>query len=362
MVLSLSAMSAPAASQQNAGDAFYAAVAARDRAFDGRFVYGVATTGVYCHPSCAARTPRRENISFHDTCDAAEAAGFRPCKRCRPRDGGRGAQAAGRIAAVCRIIETAETPPALHDLARKAGLSPWHFHRVFKAQTGLTPKAYAQEHRARRVRERLSSGEVNVTEALYDAGFNSNGRFYAASDAMLGMTPARFRKGGADADIRFCVGQSKLGAILVAESDRGICFISLGDDAEVLVRELQDRFPKARLDGDDADFAGRVARVVAMVEQPQLGLDLPLDIRGTAFQQRVWQALRGIAPGETLSYSELAERIGAPKAVRAVAGACAANTLAVAIPCHRIVRTDGSLSGYRWGVERKRALLDAESA
>ncbi len=341
-------------------DPRYDAVVARDAAWDGRFVYGVATTGVYCNPSCAARTPRPRNVSFYGDCDAAEAAGFRPCKRCRPRDGGKDARTAKMIAGICREIESAEEPPLLEDLAARAGLSPWHFHRVFKAQTGLTPRAYATAHRARRVRENLSDGKSSVTSALYDAGFNSNGRFYAASDGILGMTPKRFQAGGAGADIRFAVAQSKLGAILVAESDRGICAISLGDDPGALVRELQDRFPKACLVGDDADFDARVARVVAMVERPAQSLDLPLDIRGTAFQQRVWQALRAIPAGETLSYAGLAERIGSPRAVRAVAGACAANTLAVAVPCHRIVRTDGALSGYRWGVERKRALLEAE--
>lgn len=341
-------------------DPRYDAIVARDPAWDGRFVYGVATTGVYCNPSCAARTPKAQNVSFHADCDAAEAAGFRACKRCRPRDGGREARTAAMIADICREIEGAEEPPLLEDLAARAGLSPWHFHRVFKAQTGLTPKAYATAHRARRVRENLSDGASSVTAAMYDAGFNSNGRFYAASDGILGMTPKRFRDGGADTDIRFCVAQSKLGAILVAESDRGICAISLGDDAEALVRELQDRFPKARLAGDDAEFDARVARVITLVEHPKQGLDLPLDIRGTAFQQRVWQALRAIPAGETTSYADLAQRIGAPKAVRAVAGACAANTLAVVVPCHRIVRTDGALSGYRWGVERKRALLEAE--
>ncbi len=353
-MMSLMSASAPVS------DPRYDAVVARDPAWDGRFVYGVATTGVYCNPSCAARTPKPQNVSFHANCDAAEAAGFRACKRCRPRDGGRDTRVARMIAGICRDIETAEEPPLLEDLAARAGLSPWHFHRVFKAQTGLTPKAYATAHRARRVRENLSDGKSSVTSAMYDAGFNSNGRFYAASDAILGMTPRRFRNGGADTDIRFAVAQSKLGAILVAESDRGICAISLGDDPDALVREVQDRFPKAWLVGDDAAFDARVAQVVAAVEQPRRGLDLPLDIRGTAFQQRVWQALRAIPAGQTLSYAELAERIDAPKAVRAVASACGANTLAVAVPCHRIVRTDGALSGYRWGVERKRALLEAE--
>src|SRR6185312_309941 len=262
-----------------------------------------------CNPSCAARTPKARNVSFHADCDAAEAAGFRPCKRCRPRDGGRDAGVTKMIAGICREIETAEEPLLLEDLAARAGLSPWHFHRVFKARTGLTPRAYASAHRAKRVRENLRDGASSVTSALYDAGFNSNGRFYAASDGILGMTPKRFRDGGADTDIRFAVAEAKLGSILVAESHRGICAISLGDDPDILVRELQDRFPKARLVGDDDAFDARVARVVALVEHPRQGLDLPLDIRGTAFQQRVWQALRAIPAGETVSYADLAERI-----------------------------------------------------
>ncbi|ESQ87147.1 hypothetical protein ABAC460_20465 [Asticcacaulis sp. AC460] len=263
------------------------------------------------------------------------------------------------IAEVCRFIETAEVEPRLEELAERAGLSAYHFHRQFKAATGVTPKAYAAAHRARKVREGLSGGET-VTNALYDAGFGSNGRFYETSNAILGMTPKQFKAGGKDADIRFAIGQSRLGAVLVAESGKGIVAISLGDDPDALVRELQDRFPQARLTGDDPKFDARVAQVIGLVEAPGTGLDLPLDIRGTAFQQRVWQALRAIPAGKTLSYAQLAEAIGSPAAVRAVAGACAANTLAIAVPCHRIVRTDGSLSGYRWGVERKRDLLQRE--
>lgn len=338
-------------------DTRWDAVARRDRDADGRFVYAVTTTGVYCRPSCAARTPRPENVRYFATGDEAVKAGFRACRRCRPEGDGR----AEMIAAACRAIETAETEPALDDLAGAAGLSPFHFHRVFKAATGLTPKGYAKAHRRKRVREELGKGGT-VTEALYDAGFGSNGRFYAETNAMLGMTPKRFKAGGAGTDVRFAVGKTSLGAMLVAESDRGIVAVTLGDDAEVLVRELQDRFPKARLIGGDADFEARVAQVVGAVEKPGTGMDLPLDIRGTAFQQRVWGALRRIPPGETVTYAELAKRIGDPKAVRAVAGACAANSLAVLIPCHRVIRTDGSLSGYRWGVERKRDLLARETA
>ena len=264
------------------------------------------------------------------------------------------------VAKICRLIETAETQPDLGELAAHAGMSPWYFHRVFKAQTGLTPKAYAAAHRANRVRNELGR-QSKVTDAILNAGYNSNSRFYEKSDQVLGMTPSNYRAGGINTDIRFAVGECTLGSILVACSERGVCAILLGDDPEVLVRELQDCFPRSNLIGRDRNFEQLVATVVGFVETPAIGLNLPLDIRGTAFQQRVWQALRKIPPGKTVSYSEVAETIGSPKSVRAVARACAANTLAVAIPCHRVVRNDGGLSGYRWGVERKRVLLDKES-
>ena len=269
---------------------------------------------------------------------------------------------AALVAQACRRIEAAEQPPSLDDLAQQAGLSPFHFHRVFKAATGLTPKAYADAHRAQAVRARLAQGDASVTEAIFDAGFNANSRFYEHADAMLGMKPTQYRAGGVDARIELAIGQSSLGAILVARSQRGVCAISLGDDPEALLRELQDRFPRAELIGGDAGFERLVAQVVGLIEQPNIGIDLPLDVRGTAFQQRVWQALRQIPSGETASYAQIAQRIGSPKSVRAVAQACASNTLAVAIPCHRVVRSDGALSGYRWGVERKRELLSRESS
>ncbi|SFY35590.1 DNA-O6-methylguanine--protein-cysteine S-methyltransferase /Transcriptional regulator Ada [Paracoccus pantotrophus] len=335
-------------------------VLARDPACDGAFVYAVRTSGVYCRPSCPSRKAKPQNVSFFDTPDQAEAAGFRACLRCNPR-GPSSAQAnAAIVAEACRIIERADEVPRLDDLAKKVGMSPHHFHRQFKAITGLTPRAYAAAHRAGRVRAELPEA-ASVTDAIYAAGFNASSRFYEQSPRMLGMAPSAYRQGGRDADIRFAVGQCSLGAILVAQSGRGICAISLGDDPDALVRELQDRFPQARLTGDDADFAALVAKVVGFVEAPGIGLDLPLDIRGTAFQTRVWQALRDIPAGRTASYAEIARRIGAPRAVRAVAGACAANHIAVAIPCHRVVRTDGGLSGYRWGVPRKRALLEKEA-
>ncbi|MEF9978720.1 MAG: bifunctional DNA-binding transcriptional regulator/O6-methylguanine-DNA methyltransferase Ada [Thermomonas sp.] len=267
---------------------------------------------------------------------------------------------AALVAQACRRIEAAEQPPSLDDLAQQAGLSPFHFHRVFKAATGLTPKAYADAHRANAVRTSLARGSSSVTEAIFDAGFNANSRFYEYADAMLGMKPTQYRAGGVDARIEFAIGESSLGAILVARSQRGVCAISLGDDADALLRELQDRFQRAELVGGDAGFERLVAQVVGMIEQPNLGIDLPLDVRGTAFQQRVWQALGQIPPGQTASYAQIAQRIGSPTSVRAVAQACASNTLAVAIPCHRVVRSDGALSGYRWGVERKRELLSRE--
>ena len=340
-------------------EARWDAVQRRERAADGAFYYSVRTTGVYCRPSCGARPARRENVAFHASCEAAESAGFRPCLRCRPNLPPLAERQAQLVAAACRLIEASEEEPSLDALAAAAGMSRFHFHRVFKAQAGMTPKAYAAAVRAARVREGLAQG-APVTDALYAAGFNSSSRFYAGADAMLGMAPARFRSGGGGEEIRFAVAGCSLGAILVASTGRGICAILMGDEPEALVHDLQDRFPKAQLVGADADFERTVALVVGFVEAPRLGLDLPLDVRGTAFQQRVWDALRAIPAGVTVSYTELAQRIGSPNAVRAVAGACAANPVAVAIPCHRVVRTDGGLSGYRWGIERKAALIARE--
>jgi AraC family transcriptional regulator of adaptative response/methylated-DNA-[protein]-cysteine methyltransferase len=339
-------------------DPRWAAVLARDA--QASFIYAVRSTGIYCRPGCPSRHARPDNVLFFDDAGAARAAGFRACRRCDPDGPGAAARRAQAVAALCRRIEVSETPPPLEALAREAGLGAAQLRRVFKAATGLTPRAYAQAVRTRRVQARLQT-EDSVTQALYGAGFNSSGRFYAQSDALLGMAPGRYRAGGAGAQVRFAVGQCALGAILVACSERGVCAISLGDDPEALVRELQDRFPQAALHGGDPDFEALMARVIGLVDDPRQPVALPLDIRGTAFQQRVWQALQQVPPGQTLSYAELAARIGASAAVRAVAGACAANVLAVAIPCHRIVRRDGSLSGYRWGVERKRALLACES-
>lgn len=338
-------------------DPRWAAVVARDPRADGQFVYAVKTTGIYCRPSSLARLPKPQNVEFFDSAELAEAAGYRPSKRASKDQND--AQHAAIVAAACRQIEACETLPALSSLAATAGLSPFHFHRLFKAATGLTPKAYATAHRSRKLRARLADGG-SVTDALYDAGFNSNSRFYESADQLLGMKPTDYRAAGQNNDIRFAVGQCSLGAILVAQSERGICAILLGDDPHQLVCNLQDQFRNANLIGADREFEQLIASVVGFVEAPATGLNLPLDIRGTAFQERVWQALREIPPGSTASYAEIAQRIGAPTSMRAVAQACGANRLAVAIPCHRVVRSDGNLSGYRWGVERKRQLLERE--
>lgn len=335
-------------------DPRWQSIVARDAAAS--FLYSVKSTGVYCLPSCAARLPRPENVAFHASCDDAERAGFRPCKRYQPREAPRNATL---IAEACRAIEAAETEPALNDLAARAGLSTFHFQRVFKKAMGMTPKQYAKARRAARVRNALTAGAA-VTDAVYEAGFQSNSRFYEDAGAMLGMKPRAFRLGGASETIRYASAACSLGRVLAAQSDRGICAILIGDDEEALVNELREQFPKAAIGRASDDFEASVRAVAAMIEEPRGVRDLPLDIRGTAFQQRVWTALRRIPVGSTASYAEVAKSIGAPRSVRAVARACASNALAVAIPCHRVVRGDGALSGYRWGVERKRALLERE--
>jgi AraC family transcriptional regulator of adaptative response/methylated-DNA-[protein]-cysteine methyltransferase len=310
-------------------DPRWAFIVNRDPKADGKFYYSVKTTGVYCRPSCAARRAKPENVSFHATCEEALNAGFRPCKRCQPDRPSKAEQHSRTIAAVCRLIEESDETPRLEQLAQEAGLSAWHFHRLFKAATGLTPKGYAAAHRDKRIRKTLGTSG-SVTDAIYDAGYNSNGCFYRTANQVLGMTPSNYRAGGARTDITFAVGECSLGSILVAKSERGICAILLGDDPEALTRDLEDRFPQANLIGGDAAFEQFVAKVVGFVEAPAVGLDLPLDIRGTAFQQRVWQALQRIPAGSTASYTEIARLIGTPKSVRAVAQACGANALAIA--------------------------------
>jgi AraC family transcriptional regulator of adaptative response/methylated-DNA-[protein]-cysteine methyltransferase len=339
----------------------WAAVQARDTSADGAFYVGVSSTGVYCRPSCPSRPALPKHVSFHDSSAQAEAAGFRPCLRCKPLEPPLAERHAAVAAKACRMIDAADDEPNLDQLAEACGMSRFHFHRIFKAQTGITPKAYWAGQRAGRVQRELAQ-TGSVTEAIYAAGYNSSGRFYAGSSAVLGMTPKKFKAGGVGTKIRFAIGACSLGAILVAATDKGICAILMGDDPDALARDLQDRFPQAELRGAEPDFELVVAKVVGLVEAPEIGLDLPLDVRGTAFQQRVWQALRDIPAGATVSYAELAARIGLPSGARAIAGACAANPVAVAIPCHRVVRNDGSISGYRWGVERKQALLVREGA
>ncbi len=337
-------------------DPRWAAVRARDARADGAFFYSVRTTGVFCRPSCAARRPRPEHVGFHETAADAAQAGFRPCRRCAPDEPPAAARQAAVVARLCRLLEGAGDVPRLEELARRAGLSPFHTHRIFKAVTGLTPRAYARACREARLRAELETSGT-VTEAIHAAGYGAGSRFYEESGALLGMTPTAYRAGGAGLSIEFAIGECSLGSILVAATPRGVCAILLGEDPEALAHDLERRFPRATIRGADPGFERTVAQVVGLVEAPQLGTSLPLDIRGTAFQRRVWEALRKIPPGATVSYTELARALGAPSAARAVATACASNALAVAIPCHRVVRVDGALAGYRWGVDRKRALL-----
>jgi AraC family transcriptional regulator of adaptative response/methylated-DNA-[protein]-cysteine methyltransferase len=337
-----------------------AAIARRDSAADGHFYYAVKTTGVYCRPSCAARPARAENVEFHTTTAAAERAGFRACKRCRPDAPPRAEREAELVADACRAIEAADEELGLAALAARAGVSEHHFHRLFKRISGVTPKAYATAQRQRRVEHTLKR-EAGVTEAIYAAGYNSSSRFYEKAPGMLGMTPSAYREGGAGEVVQHATARSTLGVVLVAATARGICAILLGDDAAALTAELQARFPKATLTVPRDSFAEVVAEVVRLVDDPAAGrLRLPLDIRGTAFQRRVWELLRQIPVGETRSYGQIAARLGRPRAARAVAAACAANPLAVAVPCHRVNGSDGKLRGYRWGVERKRRLLSKE--
>lgn len=336
------------------------AVETRDNRADEQFVFAVKTTGICCRPSCSARHPLRKNVLFFENVAAAVDAGFRPCKRCQPDKPGPEQQRIDRITEACRILEASSEPIVLAELAVRVAMSPFHFHRLFKQVTGLTPHAWQKALRAKRLREQLNEGE-GVTRAVFEAGYQSGSNFYQQANEVLGMTAKQYRRGGARATIQFVVGSCRLGEFLVAQSERGICAILLGNDKQSLIHELETLFPNSSLDVGDESFARRVAQVVSVLEHPGQQVALPLDIQGTAFQQQVWQALRQIPAGQTASYSDIAQRIGKPQAVRAVAGACAANKLAVVIPCHRVVRNDGALSGYRWGVDRKRQLLEIEA-
>ncbi|HEY0713096.1 MAG TPA: bifunctional DNA-binding transcriptional regulator/O6-methylguanine-DNA methyltransferase Ada [Polyangia bacterium] len=349
----------PTAPETRSEDSRWVAVCARDARCDGTFYYAVTTTGVYCRPSCPSRPKRRENVVFHDSADSAERAGFRPCRRCHPRRASHADQTAAKIAELCRIIEVSEEVPSLAQLARKSGWSTFHTQRVFKAVTGVSPRDYAAAHRSRRLQNALWKG-APVTAALYDAGYGSSGRFYEAAPATLGMTPSRYRSGGAGTRIEFAVGRASLGCVLVAATERGVCAILIGDTPEALRRDLEHRFPRADRRPAGPSFAALIEDVVGVVDGHRPPETLPLDVRGTAFQQRVWQALQRIPAGSTLSYTALAARLGVPRGARAVARACATNPIAVAIPCHRVVRETGDLAGYRWGLERKRTLLARE--
>ncbi|MBC7883703.1 MAG: bifunctional DNA-binding transcriptional regulator/O6-methylguanine-DNA methyltransferase Ada [Anaerolineae bacterium] len=337
------------------------ALAQRDPRSEEAFLYGVKTTGIYCRPTCASRLPKPDNVRFFQSTAEAQEAGFRPCKRCQPNATAPQAERVELVTRICKLIETSETERPLSELAAVAGLSQYHFQRLFKEIVGISPKAYGKTQREKRVRDQLQQG-TSVTQTIYDAGFGTSSHFYEGATEMLGMAPSQYKTGARNIAIQFAIARSFLGWVMVAATERGICAIDFGDTPEALTAGLKLRFPKAQLREPDLNFSDWVAQVIALIETPKRGLDLPLDIQGTAFQQRVWKALQSIPSGSTMSYSEVAKQIDSPSAVRAVATACAANTLAVAIPCHRVVRSNGELSGYRWGVERKRALLEREAS
>jgi AraC family transcriptional regulator of adaptative response/methylated-DNA-[protein]-cysteine methyltransferase len=334
-------------------DAAWRAVLARDRSRDGSFVTGVLTTGIYCRPSCAARHPRRENVRFFATGAEAAAAGLRACLRCRPDEVSREAAALDRA---FRLLDRAEAPPSLDELAGRAGYSPHHFHRLFKRATGVTPAAYARGKRARIMTESLQT-ESRVTDAIYDAGYSGPGRFYADAKQRLGMTPSAWRDGGRGETIRWASAETALGTMLVAATGKGICRLSFDEDEAGLRR----RFPNAAIERGGAEMVGLVERTVAAVNAPERPHDLPLDVRGTAFQEAVWRELSRIPPGESLSYAALAARAGKPGAARAAGTACGQNKVAVLIPCHRALRGDDSLGGYAYGLDRKVKLLEREA-
>ena len=342
-------------------DECWAALEKRDGAAAGRFYYGVKTTGVYCRPGCTSRLPLRRNTAFFETIAEAEAAGLRACKRCRPHDASSASRHLAAIERACALLRNGETIPSLAELAAAAGVSRFHFHRVFKQVTGATPRDYARTHRLGNLAQKLDAGE-NVAAAIYASGFGSSSGAYAAAPAALGMTPGARRKGGAGETIRFATVASPLGWALVAATARGVCLTALGDDRAQLAAMVGARFPAAEIIAEDPGLKGWAERIVRFITAPENALDLPLDIRGTAFQARVWRALQKIPLGRTATYSEIARELGQPTAVRAVARACAANDVALLVPCHRVIREDGDLAGYRWGIERKRELLDRERA
>jgi AraC family transcriptional regulator, regulatory protein of adaptative response / methylated-DNA-[protein]-cysteine methyltransferase len=341
-------------------DCRWSAVSTRNQAADGSFYYAVKTTGIFCRPSCSSKLPNRENVEFFITCKEALEAGYRPCKKCRPTGNTPQEVVEQKIVTTCRLIENSNTMPKLADLAKEVGLSPYHFHRLFKIIVGVTPKQFVANHRSRRFCDSLKSGN-SVTEALYDAGYSSSSGVYNKNQDQLSMKPKQFRAGGAGVVIHYGVAECILGWVIVAATDHGICAIEFGDDPKLLPRQLQSRFPKATVTRAGSGFTSLIEEVVHFIKKPKGNFNLPLDIQGTAFQQQVWNILRKIEPGQTMTYTEVAEKIGNPKAVRAVATACALNKLAVVIPCHRVISKDGKLSGYRWGVDRKKMLLENET-
>jgi len=340
-------------------EARWKAVINRDADAVGSFLYAVKTTGIFCVPGCASRQPKRENVLFYDTPAQAQADGFRPCKRCRPDDPAHADIRSDRIVAACRAIEQSDEMPSLAALAAEAGLSPSHFQRLFTDHVGVSPKIYGQAVRDAKVRVALEAG-TPVTQAIFDAGYGSASRFYERSKAALGMDAATYRKGGQGMDIRYAYAESHLGPILAAFTENGVCSIEFGENTQALLASLRDRFPQASLRDGGPHLQDQLAEIVAFIKTPQSGLSLPLDIQGTAFQQRVWKELQAIPAGQTRTYTQVAEALGQPDAARAVASACAQNRIAVAIPCHRVIRKSGELAGYHWGLERKKALLDSE--
>jgi AraC family transcriptional regulator, regulatory protein of adaptative response / methylated-DNA-[protein]-cysteine methyltransferase len=337
----------------------WTAMTARDAAADGTFIYAVRTSGVYCRPACPSRLPLRENVAFYETTAAAEAAGFRPCKRCRPGESSPAERHFAAIGRACALIRERDGLPSLAELAAAAGISRFHFHRVFKQITGTTPREWGNAHRIGRFAERLDAGE-KVADSVYAAGFGASSRAYEAAPNGLGMTPATRRRGGRGETIRYTIAPTPVGYAIIAATGRGICMTALGDDPAGLEAELRRRFPAAEFSAADEALKEWAERIVAFITRPEAHPELPLDIGGTAFQAMVWRALQKIPPGRTTSYSEIAAALGRPTAVRAVARAIASNNHAVLVPCHRVVRSDGALSGYRWGVERKRALIERE--
>ncbi|MGF1516006.1 MAG: bifunctional DNA-binding transcriptional regulator/O6-methylguanine-DNA methyltransferase Ada [Elainellaceae cyanobacterium] len=342
-------------------DAMWAAIATRDTALDGQFICAVVTTGIFCRPSCSARTPLRQNVRFYSSCEAAIAAGFRPCKRCRPTEASREAEV---LADIARFIEAhADEKLTLASLASRAGLSVGHFQRVFSAAFGVSPKAYQEAHRLNRFKASLKEGS-SVSEATYEAGYGSPSRVYGGAAGEMGMTPSAYRRDGRGEVIAYALRQTVLGPMLMAATERGVCFVAFDADTDALVEQLSAEFPKAEIRVSEASDSGMldawVAALDAHLTERAPCPDLPLDLRGTAFQMMVWRFLLSVKEGQTLSYGELAKAIGRPKAVRAAASACGANRVSVLVPCHRILRGDGGLGGYRWGLERKRSLLDLE--